>query len=157
MTGKIQAMDKREMQRNIVNAKLLEAAANWDQSQFNLCLQKGADINAQNAAGRNALMLAILRYPGATGWAADIISKDIDLLATDKDSKTAFDLADEIENLDHRKKMVALLLRSLPDRVHEAPQVVMPDLDVTDKETVFTPPLRGGQKKKLSGGKGLIL
>jgi ankyrin repeat protein len=82
--------------------------------RIDLCLQKGADINARDKDGLTPLMLAVIKR--RTGLVKFLLTKNPDLFATDKYGRTAFDFLPAAgQDADTRKALSGLLLGALPD------------------------------------------
>lgn len=100
-------------QRRIVNENLLAAVDKYDTDIVNLCLQKGADINARNGDGRTPLMIAVWKdNPSLVRF---ILSKQPDLFAKDNSGETAYDLIKRVNNADTRRNITVIMLQALPN------------------------------------------
>ena len=78
-----------EDQAKVVDQLLLQAVESADGSRIDLCLRKGADIDARNGQGRTPLMLAIWHEnPNLTEF---ILARKPSLFLKDNGGKSAFD------------------------------------------------------------------
>lgn len=101
-------------QQRIVDRELLEAIQQTDYvDRFNLCLKKGANINATDWAGRTPLMLAVSR--GQATRVGFVLAKNPDLFIKNNDGLNAFDLAKKINDNGDKKSVMDKLLTALPD------------------------------------------
>jgi hypothetical protein len=147
-------------QQRIVDRELLEAIQQTDYvDRFNLCLKKGANINATDWAGRTALMLAVSR--GQASRVGFVLAKNPDLFIKNNDDLNAFDLAKKINNPNNKKDVMDKLLGALPDG---APDTVSKNFDRAaepapaetedDNGIKVSKPIRLNQKGPKEGDKG---
>lgn len=103
-------------QAKVVDALLLQAVEQRDYDRINLCLQKGADINAVNAGdGRTPLMMAV--WAEAPPLVEFLLAKKPALFLQDNAGKNAYDLISDCRDEVKRRKITDLMLRALPDHV----------------------------------------
>jgi ankyrin repeat protein len=107
--------DITDMQKNIANENLVEAAQTDDREKIDLCLRKGADINARwrSYYNRTPLMIAVM-YSRAD-LTAFILSKNPDLFLKDSEGKTVFDICNELSDNSKKRAINKLLLEAMPD------------------------------------------
>jgi ankyrin repeat protein len=154
MTEKTRA----EMQLEIVNRNLIEAVNDSDMPKINLCLQKGADINARNAAQqeRTPLMMAVAR--GRIPLVEFLMTKGADVLLKDKTGSTVYELVANIQDWETRSKMNTLLLKALPDmQPGQAASSASAQLAETKDDITVMKPLDVTKGKQGPGGKGFTL
>lgn len=143
-------------QRRIVNEELFVAidAPNFEE-RIDLCLKKGADINARNTDGRTLLMVAVWKEsPGRLRY---LLRKKPDLFIKDSRGRTAFDLNKDTRDQSSRTTMTQLLLSAMPDAqpgdkpsaTVSTPEPVQAASDIT-----LAPPMQIKSRKKTSGGPG---
>jgi ankyrin repeat protein len=121
-----------DAQQKIVNANLINAVTGNDKEKVELCLRKGADINARwrDWNERTPLMIAVAY--AREDMVTFILSKSPELLLQDREGKTAFDLAEGISDSSIKKRINRLLLAALPDA--QADSVPAADVKITLKE-----------------------
>jgi len=148
-------------QQRIVDRELLEAIQATDYvDRFNLCLKKGANINATDWAGRTSLMLAVNR--GQAARVGFVLAKNPDLFIKNNDGLNAFDMAKKINDTANKKSVMDKLLAALPDG---APDTVAKNFDsaaeanppesAEDESGIkVSKPIRLNQKGPKSGNNG---
>lgn len=144
-------------QQVLVNDELLKGVRMTDYAErMNLCLQKGADIDAVNWEKQTALMIAVrMASPGRVTF---ILKKNPDLFKKDKNSNTAFDLANACTDASTKKQMMDMLLKALPDGASYNGQKAAPDapdpVPTDDRAITVSKPIRlsGKQTPKPGGG-----
>jgi len=104
-------------QDKVTDSFLLDAAGESNTDRIDLCLKKGADINARNSDGRTALMIAV-RKPNA-GLVRFITNRNPDLFVRDGYGKNAYDYAKAIDNYTARQEITDILLNALPNRIRQ--------------------------------------
>ncbi|TAL37258.1 MAG: hypothetical protein EPN97_05375 [Alphaproteobacteria bacterium] len=138
-----------EAQQKIVDENFIGGVNANDREKMELCLKKGADVNARWPAWSNRTALMIATARGREDTLAFLLSRNPDLFLKDSDGKTVFDIVGEISDTATRKKINLLLLSALPDANPAAPEA-SPEESVTLKEdfTVLKPislqPKKGG-------------
>jgi ankyrin repeat protein len=109
------ADDFSEEQAKVVDGALFDAVEKGDFERVNLCLQKGADIDARNASQRTPLMMAVW-YENAR-MTQFLLSKRPSLFLKDKEGKTAYDLIRQVRDSSKQVTITDLMLRALPDHI----------------------------------------
>ena len=107
-----------EEQAKVVDRLLLESAEAANYERINLCLEKGADIDARNANGRTPLMIAV--WNERTELVQFLLGKAPALFLRDNSGKSAFDLIADVRDGGRREAITDLLLRALPDHARRA-------------------------------------
>ncbi len=102
-------------QQEILDRFLLLAVTEKNYDRINICLKKGADINARNGDKRTPLMLAV--SSGHTFLVQFVLGKGPDLLAKDKYGYTAFDF---VQNTSSRDEILNSMLNAFPDHIRKA-------------------------------------
>lgn len=106
-----------EDQAKVVDQLLLQAVESADGSRIDLCLRKGADIDARNGQGRTPLMLAIWHEnPNLTEF---ILARKPSLFLKDNGGKSAFDHIADVRDGAKRTTITNVMLRALPDHVRK--------------------------------------
>lgn len=144
-------------QQVLVNDELIKAVRMSDYAErMNLCMQKGADIDAVNWEKQTPLMLAVkMASPTRVTF---ILKKNPDLFKKDKNSNTVFDLANACTDTSTKKQMMDLLLKALPDGASYKGQDnsvdTQPDPVANDKSITVSKPIRlsGKQPTSKPGG-----
>lgn len=140
-------------QQELVNNELLKAVRMSDYTErMNLCMQKGADIDAVNWEKQTPLMLAVkMASPTRVTF---ILKKNPDLFKKDKNGSTAFDLANGCTDTSTKKQMMDLLLKALPDGASYKGQdntvETQPDPQADDKGISVSKPIRLSGKQPVS-------
>ena len=112
-----------EAQQKIVDANFINAVSADDREKMELCLKKGADINARWAAWDNRTALMVAAAYGREDTVTYLLGKNPDLFLKDSAGKTVFEVAEEISNNAAKKKINHLLLAALPDPAPAQPEV----------------------------------
>ncbi|MDE1151297.1 MAG: ankyrin repeat domain-containing protein [Micavibrio sp.] len=105
-------------QDKITDSFLLDSANEANTDRIDLCLKKGADINARNADGRTALIIAARKQNAYL--ARFIVNRGPDLFARDNAGLNAYDYAKKIDNFNTRQEITDILLNALPNRIRQA-------------------------------------
>lgn len=110
-----------EVQQKIVDTNLVTAVSSNDREKMELCLKKGADINARSAwYSRTPLMMAV-GY-GREDTVVFLLTKGPDLFLKDSEGKTVYEIVNDIRDSDVQKKINRLLLAALPDVTPARPE-----------------------------------
>ena len=142
-----------EEQKQIANANLIDAARNDERAKIDLCLRKGADIDARSSnRNRTALMLAV-GY-GNADETAFILGKRPNLFLKDSESKTVFDICGEISDGAARRKINKMLLEAMPDAEAAPPTSAEKPADetVTGSDITILKPIELTPRRKPGGG-----
>ena len=101
--------------QEILDRFLLLAVSEKNYDRINICIKKGADINARNSDKRTPLMLAVLtNHPFLVQF---VLAKGPDLLLKEKNGYTAFDF---IQNTSSRDEILNSMLNAFPDHIRKA-------------------------------------
>lgn len=143
-------------QLRIVNEELFTAlpAPNYAE-RIDLCLKKGADINARNTSGRTPLMEAVWKESPAR--VRYLINKGAALFLKDSSNRTAFDLNKETRDSSAKLEISQILLRAMPDATPGAkPAAAAPEPapPAANNDITLAPPLQVKNRKKPAGGPG---
>ena len=139
-----------EMQQKIVDDNLISAVGTNDREKIELCLKKGADINARWEGWENRTPLMIATAYSRPDLVDFILTKNPDLFAKDKNGKSVFDLCEEVSDTATKKKINRALLAALPDpQPGQAP--LADDNPARDGEIAVLKPIELDHRKK-SGG-----
>ena len=140
-----------EMQQKIVDDNIIAAVAACDTEKIDLCLRKGADVNARWTSwyGRTPIMMAA-GY-GRADVVEFLLTKNPDLFLKDSNGKTVFDIAEELSDAATKKKINRALLSALPDAVQSAPGPRAPDGAVQNDEIPVFKPIEFDRHKKGGG------
>ncbi len=104
-------------QAKIVDAMILQAVSDVNYERVDLCLKKGADIDARNGQGRTPLMMAVWNEnPSMVQY---LLARRPSLFLKDSSNKTAFDLITDVRDAAKRQKITDILLSALPDHVRK--------------------------------------
>src|SRR5690606_17125556 len=140
----------------IVNEELFRAmeAPNYEE-RIDLCLKKGADINARNGDGRTLLMVAVWKESPAR--LRYILRKKPDLFLKAPRGRTAFELNKDTRDNSSRATITQLLLSAMPDaqpgdKVPASALSAQPAAQGSD--ITLAPPVQIKSRKKSSGGPG---
>lgn len=101
--------------KRISDEFLLAAVKDYAYDRIKLCMQKGADINAQDREGHTPLMHAVLK--GSPNLTRAVLAHKPDLFAKNKNGSTAFDLIKSVSSSDSRSSITDIMLSALPDTV----------------------------------------
>lgn len=141
-------------QQRIVDEEMFAALDASDFAErIDLCLRKGANINARNDSNQTLLMRAVwkeseirVRY---------VLSKKPDLFLKDQHIRTAFDLNKETRNAATRDVITRLLMQAMPDSAPKPGQAA-PDAPATPPESgddiLLAPSVNIKNRKKGGGG-----
>jgi ankyrin repeat protein len=137
-----------EAQQKIVDTNLISAVSSFDREKMELCLKKGADINARSSWNNRTPLMMAVAY-GREDTVVFLLTRNPDLFLKDSEGKTVYEIVNEIRDSSVQKKINRLLLAALPDVSPAAPDVSAEE-SVTLKEEipVFKPitlqPKKGG-------------
>jgi ankyrin repeat protein len=138
-----------EAQQKIVDENFISGVSSNDREKMELCLKKGADVNARlpGWSNRTALMIAAAR--GREDTVVFLLARNPDLFLKDSDGKTVFDVVGEISDTALRKKINFLLLSALPDPAPATPEASAEEsVTLTENFPVLKPialqPKKGG-------------
>lgn len=116
ITRRFQAAALSPDHQRILDDALFFAVGNADLEQITLCMQKGANIDARNGAGKTAIMVAVYEKEDAA-MSLNLLKHKPDLLLK-CDGKTVFDMVMKNQisgGMDKRKLLLNILLAALPD------------------------------------------
>ena len=140
-------------QQRIVNEEMFEALDASDYSdRIDLCLRKGANINARNGEGQTLLMRAVWKESPAR--VRYVLGKKPDLFMKDDRQRTAFDLNKETRNTSSREDITRLLMLAMPDGAPKHGQSA-PESSAALRESgedILLAPLANVKNRKKSGG-----
>lgn len=142
-------------QQRMVNEEMFRAL---DESNYNdridLCLQKGAQIDALNGEGKTLLMRAVWKESPAR--VRYLISRGANLFVKDARGRTAYDLNLETRDVSSRNNITQQLLSAMPDgrgaAVSAAPAEQAPAAPKPSEDILLSPPLNIKNRKKPGGG-----
>lgn len=144
-------------QLRIVNEELFTALESSDFSdRIDLCLKKGANINARDSAGRTLLMVAVWKESSAR--VRYVLGKKPDLFLKDTRGRTAFDMNKETRDNNAKTTITQLLLQAMPDAskgqaAAPPPPATPPVAPAPPAEDIMlAPPLQIKSRKKPGGG-----
>jgi ankyrin repeat protein len=141
-----------DQQKQIVNANLIDAVRESDEGKIDLCLKKGADINARWSGWRNRTPLMLAAAWGRPELVAFLLGRQPDLLAKDSDGKTVFDLCADTTDEAKRKKINRLLLEALPDTGAASAPAEQASAAGTGADITVLRPIELGPRRKGGGG-----
>lgn len=142
-------------QQRIVNEEMFAALEASDFTErIDLCLRKGANINARaNGTGQTLLLRAVWKESPAR--VRYVLSKKPDLFMKDDRQRTAFDLNKETRNVGARDDITRLLMLAMPDGAVRPGQAT-PGHSALPRETgediLLAPPVNVKNRKKGGGG-----
>lgn len=143
-------------QQRIVNEELFTALESSDFAErIDLCLKKGANINARDGSNRTPLMVAV--WKESTTRVRYILGKKPDLFLKDSRGRTASDMNKETRDLTSRTTITQLLLQAMPDApvAAKGKSAAAPaPLAVPEQDITLAPPLQIKNRKKPGGGTG---
>lgn len=143
-------------QLRIVNEELFVALDSNDfADRVDLCLKKGANINARDSAGRTPLMVAV--WKESTMRVRYLLGKKPDLFLKDSRGRTAFDMNKETHNTSSRTTISQLLLQAMPDAQSPAKGKPAPEpapAPAAEQDITLAPPVQIKSRKKPGGGPG---
>ena len=136
-----------EAQQKIVDTNLISAVASNDREKMELCLQKGADINARASwYNRTPLMMAVAY--GREDTVVFLLTKNPDLFLKDSEGKTIYEIVDTISDSATKRKINRLLLAALPDVAPATPEISAGATETQEDIQVLKPitlqPKKGG-------------
>ncbi|MDP2205443.1 MAG: ankyrin repeat domain-containing protein [Alphaproteobacteria bacterium] len=142
-------------QQRIVNGEMFTALDAGDFAErIDLCLRKGADINARNDHNRTLLMCAVWKESAMR--VRYILGKNPDLFLKDGGGKTAFDLNKDTRDPSARNTITQLLMQAMPDGAPKPGQTAAPESAATPRETgddiLLAPSVNVKSRKKGGGG-----
>ncbi len=141
-------------QQRIVNEELFTALESGDfADRIDLCLKKGANINARDGANRTPLMVAV--WKESTTRVRYILGKKPDLFLKDSRGRTASDMNKETRDAASRTTITQLLLQAMPDAQHAAkgkPAAEPAPAPMSAQDITLAPPLHIKHRKKPGGG-----
>lgn len=140
-----------EMQQKIVDNNLVAAVAAGDAEKIDLCLKKGADINARWVGWHNRTPIMIAAGYARADLVEFVLTKNPDLFLRDVNGKSVFDITEEISDAATKKKINRLLLTALPDPVTAAPEHPAPQGAVQNDEIPVFKPIALDRHKKGGG------
>ena len=146
-------IDIDQMQQKIVDEEMFKAVLTADVARFQLCLQKGANFNAQDEKGDTPLIIAVRRY-WYESFLDYVLSLKPDIFTQNKQGKTIFEVANDITDADAKKKTMSKILKHLPDKTFGAKPKEAPaeaEGAPAAKEIEAIPPVTF--KKSKAGGK----
>lgn len=141
-------------QQRIVNEEMFNALDAADFAErIDLCLRKGANINARSGSGQTLLMRAIWKEsPMRVRY---VLGKKPDLFLKDDRNRTAFDLNKETRDVSSRNDITRLLMQAMPDSapgaapVKDTPSPLARD---SGDDILLAPPANVKNRKKGGGG-----
>jgi ankyrin repeat protein len=140
-------------QQRIVNEEMFAALDASDFAErIDLCLRKGANINARNASNQTLLMRAV--WKESEGRVRYVLGKKPDLFLKDPQSRTAFDLNKETRNASARDVITRLLMLAMPDGTPKAGQTAAeaPALPAESGDDILLAPTINVKNRKKGGG-----
>ncbi len=143
-------------QMRIVNEELFTALDSGDfADRIDLCLKKGANINARDGSGRTLLMVAVWKEsPMRVRY---VLGKKPDLFLKDSRSRTAFDINKETRDANAKVTITQLLLQAMPDAQQPAKGKTAPapvEAPAPAEDITLAPPVQIRGRKKPNGGPG---
>ncbi|MEZ0225624.1 MAG: ankyrin repeat domain-containing protein [Alphaproteobacteria bacterium] len=141
-----------EAQQKIVDTNLVNAVSSNDREKIELCLKKGADINARSSwYNRTSLMMAVAY--GREDTVVYLLTKNPDLFLKDSEGKTVYEIVNDIRDSAVQKKINRLLLAALPDCAPAAPEASAAEAVTQEDIQVLKPitlqPKKGGSTFQL--------
>jgi ankyrin repeat protein len=142
-------------QQRIVNEEMFAALDSSDfVNRIDLCLRKGADINARNEHSQTPLMRAVWKEsPQRVRY---VLGKKPDLFLKDSRGRTAFDLNKETRDVSFRDTITGLLMQAMPDGAPKqgqaAPSVPAAAVPETGEDILLPPSVNIKNRKKPGGG-----
>ena len=105
-------------QDKVTDRFLLQAVKDANTARIDLCLKKGADINAKDGDGRTPVTLAVIS--GAPSLVRFLLARRPDLFLRDNNGSNGYDYLRTISSYDARKEITDLMLSALPDHTRNA-------------------------------------
>ncbi len=143
-------------QMRIVNEELFTALDSSNYAErVDLCLKKGANINARDGSGRTLLMVAV--WKESQNRVRYVLGKKPDLFLKDSRGRTAFDMNKETRDASAQVAITALLLQAMPDGPQTGKGKTAPAAEATPApadDIILAPPVQIRARKKPGGGPG---
>ncbi len=117
MTGNAAQPDWTE-QDKVTDRFLIEAVSAANTDRIDLCLKKGADINAKDSDGRTGLILAV--QSAAPSLVRFLVKRNPNMFLRDNSGRNAYDHLRSISNYAARNEITDILLATLPDHARNA-------------------------------------
>ena len=117
MSDKPQTPDWTE-QDKVTDRFLLQSVEGSNTDRIDLCLKKGADINAKDSDGRTSLIIAV--QSGSPSLVRFLVNRKPNMFLRDNTGRSAYDHIRNISNYNARSEITDILLAALPDHARNA-------------------------------------